>query len=140
MSKGQTHCNSCEHHLTAAELCATPVSGVLVCQTCARLSSDQRRDGWQPGMQWDQDGREGLRLASRADVPWSHYRVSVISICKDGTIRSAHGLEAKRELLRETPADGMLLVAWPGSWHQDVFVVDDRKAALAALAPKSRSA
>ncbi|MFB8419038.1 hypothetical protein ACFC63_26390 [Streptomyces albidoflavus] len=39
----------------------------------------------------------------------------------------------KRALLLEAGPKDLVLAAWPGQWSQDVFVVDDLKAARAEL-------
>jgi hypothetical protein len=134
MSEGQTHCNSCDQPLGDADLNSKGFgpAGLLLCADCRRLSRAQRRDGWQPLMQWE-DGREVLRLASRAPVPWDSPNVAMLQLTRGGGLRAVHTLTGKRQMLQEAAPSDMVLVAWPGSRRQDVFIVDDRKSALRAL-------
>ena len=105
---------------------------ILLCARCRKLSAAQHRHGWQPIMQWE-DGCEGLRLASRAPVPWDSPNVVLMHITRAGKISVSHTLTGKRRTLQDAAPDDMLLVAWPGARRQDVFIVDNRKAALRAL-------
>lgn len=125
----QTRCNSCEAKLTAAERAAT---GTLICGQC-RQRWEAVSGRWNPFMQWENGGSDGLRLASAAPVPWDSPRVSLISITAAGGIRATHTLTGKREILAQAGDDDMLLAAWPGQRYQAVFVVDDRQAALQAI-------
>ena len=83
-------------------------------------------------MQWD-DGSDGLRLASQAPVPWKSASVAVICISHDKRITVARTITGKRQMLQAVSPDDMLLAGWPGQYRQDVFVVDDLKAAREAL-------
>jgi len=73
-----------------------------------------------------------LRRASEASVPWKGPRVAMI--CVSGkSVRADHTVTGKREMLKIATARDLLLVAWPGEWRQDIFVIDDREAALTLL-------
>jgi len=39
----------------------------------------------------------------------------------------------KRALLASATSKDLVLVAWPGQWSQDIYVVDDLRAARAAV-------
>lgn len=136
---GQTHCFSCEQPLDSADLESEGFgnSGILVCAGCRKLSGAQRRHGWLPVMGWDGDG-DGLRLASLAPVPWDNQSVVLLRLTREGGISASHTLTGKRRMLQESGAADTLLVTWPGVRRQDVFIVDDRKAAAKALQPKRR--
>ena len=80
-----------------------------------------------------------LRRTSDADeVPWRAGDVTLIWISEDGRITQAQRIEEKRNALRDATSGDCLLLAWPGQWRQDIFLVDDRKAAILALEPPSR--
>ena len=132
MSKGQTYCASCSEPLAAAELRET--TDVLICGACTRATRAQRRHGWQPVMQWE-DGGDGLRLASKAPLPWADRKVVITRITRDGQIRAARTLTGKRAIFAGAADTDLLLAAWPGNWGQDMYVIDDRKAAAAAVVP-----
>ena len=135
--KGQTKCNSCGQSLTSDELSGGSPRDILICVQCRKLSTAQHRHGWQPIMQWD-DGFEGLRLASRAPVPWDSSNVVLMHLTHTGGISVTHSLTGKRQMLKDAAPDDMVLAAWPGARRQDVFIVDNRKAALQALQAKDR--
>jgi len=135
----QTHCASCEKPLDSGDLGSGGygLSGILLCAACRKLSAAQCRNGWLPVMQWEAEW-DGLRLASLAPVPWGDRDVVLLRITRGGGISVTHTLTGKRRMLQESVASDMLLVAWPGTRRQDVFIVDDRKAAARALQPKGR--
>jgi hypothetical protein len=133
----QTHCNSCGQKLADEELGAEPSGGALVCAACAQAAAKCKRGKWKPVMQWE-DGGDGLRPASRAPIPWDSRKVALTRIRRDGGVTMANTLTGKRAMLG-APAGGLILAAWPGQYSQDVFVVDDPKAALDALTPARRS-
>ena len=54
-------------------------------------------------------------------------------ITRAGEVNVTHTLTGKRRMLQDSSPGAMLLVAWPGARRQDVFIVDNRKAALRAL-------
>lgn len=134
MTVGQINCNSCGQLLDDAELRADGYGprDIRLCAQCRRLSAAQHRHGWQPIMQWE-DGCEGFRLASRAPVPWGSSNVVLMRITRAGGISVTHTLTGKRRILQDAAPADMVLAAWPGTRRQDVFIVDNRKAALRAL-------
>ena len=79
-----------------------------------------------------------LRRTSEADyVPWRARDVTLIWLREDGRITQAQGITEKREALREANPEDCLLLAWPGQYRQDVFLIDDRGSALSGLEPPS---
>ncbi len=66
-------------------------------------------------------------------VPWDSPNVAKLQLTRDGGLRAVHTLTGKRQMLQEAAPSDMALVARPGSRHQDVVIVDDRKSALQAL-------
>jgi hypothetical protein len=81
----------------------------------------------------DFDSR-ALRTASSAEsFPWLARLVTLIRITADGVVTQAKSDGEKRALLGGADDRDLLLAAWPGEWSQDVFVVDDLKAARLAL-------
>jgi hypothetical protein len=74
--------------------------------------------------------REYRKASSSGCFPYASERVPFIMV-KNGQVRWAQGRWAKLELLSER--GGKLLAAWPGEWRTDVFEIDDREAAKAAL-------
>jgi hypothetical protein len=80
-----------------------------------------------------------LRRTSDAEhVSWRAGDVTLIWITEGGRITQAQRIEEKRSALRDAASSDCLLLAWPGQWRQDIFLVDDRHAALAGLEPPSR--
>jgi hypothetical protein len=80
-----------------------------------------------------------LRRTSDADhVPRTAGDVTLIRISESGRITQAQRIEEKRSALRDADPGECLLLAWPGQWRQDIFLVDDRDAALFGLEPPSR--
>ena len=78
------------------------------------------------------------RTSDVDDVPWRAGDVTLISISEGGRITQAQRIEEKRSAIRNASAGDCLLLAWPGQWRQDIFLVDDRKAAVLGLEPPSR--
>jgi hypothetical protein len=77
----------------------------------------------------------GLRNASGSTrLPWHGRAVTLICVGADGLVTQAKTVAEKRALLDRATRKDLVLVAWPGQWSQDIYVVDDRKAARAALA------
>jgi hypothetical protein len=72
-------------------------------------------------------------------VPWRARDVTLIWIRAGGRITQAQGITDKRAALEEADDDDCLLLAWPGQFRQDVFLIDDRRSALAGLEPPSRA-
>jgi hypothetical protein len=86
------------------------------------------------------DGR-ALRTASSAgSFPWLARLVTLIQVTADGVVTQAKGDAEKRTMLGGADDRDLLLAAWPGEWSQDVFVVDDLKAARLALGLPRRKA
>jgi hypothetical protein len=135
VSEGQTHCNNCGEALTADEMAGYGHGhrAVLICGLCSRRAKTASRGGWRPVWQWEGDGGEGLRLASRSPVPWSDRNVAMLCVSPSGEVRSAHTVTGKRQMLEDAAPGDLLLVAWPGQRRQSVFVVDDRRAAHRTL-------
>lgn len=80
-----------------------------------------------------------LRRTSDSDyVAWRARDVTLIWIHADGRVTQAQGITEKREALREADPQDLLLLAWPGRYRQDIFLIDDRDAALTGLEPPSR--
>ena len=77
-----------------------------------------------------------LRRTSGAEhVPWRARDVTLIWIRSEGRITQAQGITSKREALQDAAPGDCLLLAWPGQYRQDIFLIDDRRAALAGLEP-----
>jgi hypothetical protein len=135
----QANCNSCSERLDSDDLNSDGYGprNTLLCARCRKLAAAQHRHGWSPIMQWE-DGWEGLRLASRAPVPWDDRNVVMLRITHDGGIRVAHTVTGKVRMLQDATPGDMVLVAWPGGRRQDMFIVDNRKAALRALQTTGR--
>jgi hypothetical protein len=135
MSGDQTHCNDCGEALTAGELAGKGHGrrGTLICGRCSQRASAASRNGWHLVWQWDEEGNEGLRLASRSPVLWKDRKVAMVLVSHDGTVKSVHTVTGKRQMLETAAPGDLLLVAWPGPLRQSVFVVDDRRAALREL-------
>lgn len=61
--------------------------------------------------------------------------MTLISVSAEGVVTQAQRIQEKREMLDSADPDDCLLAAWPGQYRQDIFVVDDRQAALVGLDP-----
>jgi hypothetical protein len=80
-----------------------------------------------------------LRRTSDSDyIPWRARDVTLIWIRTDGRITQAQGITDKRDALQEGADNDCLLLAWPGQYRQDIFLIDDRGAALSGLEPPTR--
>lgn len=80
------------------------------------------------------------QLPATADIarfPYEDGRVCLIRYAVDGTVTHASRPAAKRALLARTGDTDLLLATWPGIQGNALFVVDDRPAAEAALAPST---
>ncbi|MGH3857992.1 hypothetical protein [Actinokineospora sp.] len=76
----------------------------------------------------------GLRAASTSTrLPWQARTVTLICVGADGVVAQAKTVPEKRDLLDMARRTDLVLVAWPGQWSQDIYLVDDREAARAAL-------
>ncbi|ANZ20928.1 hypothetical protein SNOUR_38500 [Streptomyces noursei ATCC 11455] len=72
-----------------------------------------------------------LRRASSVEgrFPWRGQTVTLIQINAKGIVTQATRITEKRALLAQAGPKDLVLAAWPGQWSQDVFLVDDLKAA-----------
>ncbi|MEU5429628.1 hypothetical protein AB0H73_29120 [Streptomyces olivoreticuli] len=64
-----------------------------------------------------------------AGFPWRGQTVTLIRIDAQGVVSQATRITDKRALLAQAGPKDLVLAAWPGEWRQDVFFVDDLKAA-----------
>lgn len=75
-----------------------------------------------------------LRRTSENDsFPWEGRLVTLVQVAPDGNVRQAKTDGEKRALLNTARDVDLVLAAWPGEWSQDIFVVDDLRAARLAL-------
>lgn len=85
-----------------------------------------------------------LRKTSEVEagrLPWRAKTVTMIAVTVEGDptpairIQQAHDIEAKRLIIRTAKGNPntAVLIAWPGEFRQDVFVVDDYDKALADM-------
>ncbi|AZQ74121.1 MULTISPECIES: hypothetical protein [Streptomyces] len=65
--------------------------------------------------------------------PWRGQTVTLIRIDAKGSVTQATRITEKRTMLAQAGPKDLVLAAWPGQWSQDVFVVDDLKAAREEL-------
>lgn len=82
----------------------------------------------------------GLRRSGEQEVPWRARDVTLIWIQTSVRVAQAQGIEEKRQVLRTARPrpDDLLLLAWPGRYRQDIFLVDERDRAIRELEPASR--
>ncbi|MDP3767754.1 MAG: hypothetical protein Q8S13_07045 [Dehalococcoidia bacterium] len=73
-----------------------------------------------------------LRRTSGSPIPWKSPQVALILIA-DSVVTSTNTVTEKREFLQRATDNDTLLIAWPGEFKQDVFVIDDRAEAWARL-------
>jgi hypothetical protein len=59
-------------------------------------------------------------------------------VASSGLVTQAQGITEKQAMLDAATEDDLLLVAWPGQWRQDIFVIDDRETAQQGLDPPSK--
>ena len=75
-----------------------------------------------------------LRRASGAGrLPWLGRSVTLLCVDTAGVVHQAKTDSEKRSLLETATSRDLVLVAWPGSWSQEIYVVDDLKAARTAV-------
>ena len=75
-----------------------------------------------------------LRNACSASrMPWLQRSVTLILVDATGVVHQAKTDSDKRALLDSATRKDLVLVAWPGQWGQDIYVVDDLRAARAAV-------
>ncbi|KEF06314.1 MULTISPECIES: hypothetical protein [Streptomyces] len=72
-----------------------------------------------------------LRRTSSVEggFPWRGQTVTLLRIDAKGVVTQATRITEKRAMLAHAGPKDLVLAAWPGQWSQDVFVVDDFKAA-----------
>jgi len=72
-----------------------------------------------------------LRRTSAVEgaFPWRGQTVTLIRIDAKGIVTQATRITEKRAMLTQAGPKDLVLAAWPGQWSQDVFLVDDLKAA-----------
>ena len=56
--------------------------------------------------------------------------MTLIRVDATGIVTKATRITEKRAMLAQAGPKNLVLAAWPGQWSQDVFLVDDLKAAL----------
>jgi hypothetical protein len=76
-----------------------------------------------------------LRKTSDVDIsiPWKARDVTLIRLERDGRVTQAGTVTEKRAALQDASPEDCLLLAWPGSYRQDIFLIDDRATALQAI-------
>lgn len=75
-----------------------------------------------------------LRSASStARLPWLGRSVTLLRVDATGVVEQAKSDSEKRALLASSTGKDLVLVAWPGQWSQEIYVVDDLRAARAAV-------
>jgi len=79
------------------------------------------------------DGIALRRTSHNESFPWLLRQVTLVRVTSDGTAEQAKTDGEKRALLATAGDDDLVLAAWPGEWSQDVFVVDDLRAARIEL-------
>jgi hypothetical protein len=95
----------------------------------ARVSSS-------PSVRFDASGLR--RTSDQERVPWRARDVTLVWIQANGRVTQAQGIEEKRQALHTAGEEDLLLLAWPGAYRQDIFLVDDRDQALAELEPPGK--
>ncbi len=65
--------------------------------------------------------------------PWLTRLVTLVRVTQSGQVTQAKTDGEKRAMLGQADDSDLLLAAWPGEWSQDVFFVDDLKAARLAV-------
>jgi hypothetical protein len=77
-----------------------------------------------------------VELASRqqrAAVAVVGGSVTLLRVDGTGVVQQAKTDSEKRSLLESATSKDLVLVAWPGQWGQDIYVVDALRAARAAV-------
>ena len=76
----------------------------------------------------------GLRNASSVSrLPWRGRSVTLLCVDANGVVQQAKTDSEKRHLLEVATSRDLVLVAWPGQWSQEIYVVDNLRAARTAL-------
>jgi hypothetical protein len=63
--------------------------------------------------------------------------MTLLRIDGTGVVEQANIESEKRALMDSATSKDLVLVAWPGLWSQDIYVVDDLRAARAAVRARS---
>jgi uncharacterized membrane protein len=71
--------------------------------------------------------------SSMSRLPWLGRSVTLLCVDATGVVQQAKTDSEKRSLLAAATSGDLALVAWPGQWSQDIYVVDDPRAARAAV-------
>ncbi|MEU2620582.1 hypothetical protein ABZ642_21025 [Streptomyces sp. NPDC007157] len=76
-----------------------------------------------------------LRRTSSVEggFPWRGQTITLLRIDAKGVVTQASRVTEKRTMLAQAGTKDLIVAAWPGQWSQDVFMVDDLKAAREAL-------
>jgi hypothetical protein len=76
----------------------------------------------------------GLRNASSVSrLPWRGRSVTPLCVDAHGVVQQAKTDSEKRHLLDLATSRDLVLVAWPGQWSQQIYVVDDLRATRTTL-------
>jgi hypothetical protein len=97
-----------------------------------KLIRDRER---QERMQWLAETRRAFRSfdqSALAECPWMSPLVTFIAVAADGPVTFACDVGFKCDLLRSAYE---VLVAWPGTWSQHIFLLSDqdKRSVLAAM-------
>jgi hypothetical protein len=66
-------------------------------------------------------------------LPWLGRSVTLLRVDSTGVVHQAK-TDSEKPALLETPTHkDLVLIAWPGQWSQEVYVVDDLRAARVAV-------
>jgi len=82
-----------------------------------------------------QSSATGGSASSAARLPWLGRSVTLLRVDGTGIVEQAKSDSEKRALLATATSKDLVLVAWPSQWSQDIYVVDDLRAARAAVRP-----
>jgi len=80
-----------------------------------------------------QDGGRPVKASvpGYSKIPWSSKTLSLIGIDRTGKVRYAKTWDEKRDMAFDNW--DTILVCWPGTYSQDIFVIDDLEAFRKAL-------
>ncbi len=65
-----------------------------------------------------------IRQNETENVPIASSRVTFIHTTLDGTIRADHTISGKSEIFDSFKKGDLLLAAWTGEYHTDIFELD----------------
>lgn len=118
-----------------------PAPGLSVPMPGNRGTADAGRPTMTGVRAGDSFDSRALRTTSSAEsFPWLAGLVTLVRVTADGAVTQAKSDAEKRVMLGAADDRDLLLAAWPGQWSQDIFVVDDLKAARLALGLPRRKA